>query len=290
MTNDYFSNIEFEYTLGNANITIYFKTFPISDIPEYKPLHTHAYHEFVYACDDGILFEHENGTEKLSRGDAIIITRGYSHVNNGLENIRGFKIGIDMSKKGSGANDDYSELASVFENIKYEIIRENKEFFLIFEKINSCFGRDFAPERIKLYLKEFVFAIYDSLRTKSGIVSKGEIRSAEKNVSEMIHIELIYRYTEITLSEIARKVFLSERQVNRICEKMYGRTFNRQRSYLRVERAKKLLASSLLDITSISLECGFSSLGSFYSAFEAFENITPKKYRELHGEIPKSDI
>jgi methylphosphotriester-DNA--protein-cysteine methyltransferase len=53
-----------------------------------------------------------------------------------------------------------------------------------------------------------------------------------------------------------------------------------QSARMRVERAKKLLASSLLDITSISLECGFSSLGSFYSAFEAFENITPKKYRE----------
>ncbi|MCL6458366.1 MAG: AraC family transcriptional regulator [Gorillibacterium sp.] len=52
----------------------------------------------------------------------------------------------------------------------------------------------------------------------------------------------------------------------------------------RIERVKEKLVSSRLSVLEIADQCGFMSKGHFFAAFKKFTNLTPKQYREIHGD------
>jgi transcriptional regulator GlxA family with amidase domain len=55
---------------------------------------------------------------------------------------------------------------------------------------------------------------------------------------------------------------------------------------VRLENAKRLLASSSARTEDIAAACGFINLNSFWVAFRDATGESPNKYRNKHGLIP----
>lgn len=66
---------------------------------------------------------------------------------------------------------------------------------------------------------------------------------------------------------------------------LFGETPHQLRVRMRLERAKRLLATTDMAVTDICFEVGFSSVGSFSAQFRRRVGVTPTAYRtQHHGE------
>ncbi len=87
---------------------------------------------------------------------------------------------------------------------------------------------------------------------------------------------------ECTLGRLAARVGLSERQVARLFRRTLGTSFSAYVTQLRIERAKKLLATSTRSVTDIGFETGWQSLSHFNTVFRRRVGATPSAYRAGH--------
>ncbi len=78
--------------------------------------------------------------------------------------------------------------------------------------------------------------------------------------------------------ELARKVGVSQRQLERLCRRYLGATPARYYGQLRLDRARRMLRQTELPIAEIAIACGFVSLSHF-----------SKVYRRQFGCSPRSD-
>lgn len=94
-------------------------------------------------------------------------------------------------------------------------------------------------------------------------------------------IQLMEQHTEEPLAteEIARRVNLSRRHLERLFKRHLDSMPARFYLELRLKRARQLLLTSNKSIIQIGLGCGFSSGPHFSSAYKSFFNITPRDER-----------
>ena len=83
----------------------------------------------------------------------------------------------------------------------------------------------------------------------------------------------------ITVRVLARQAALSQWHFHRLFTAAFGQTPHEFMSLMRLQKAKRLLASDSASVTEICLETGFSSLGSFSSWFRNNSGLAPSIYR-----------
>src|ERR1700741_1846992 len=83
----------------------------------------------------------------------------------------------------------------------------------------------------------------------------------------------------VKLAELAEVACFSEFHFHRIFGAVCGETLNSCTGRLRLEKAARLLRYSAQSLTSIALECGFSSSATFSRAFRAAFDTSPSAFR-----------
>jgi len=104
------------------------------------------------------------------------------------------------------------------------------------------------------------------------VLDRGEMR----RVRDLIEDRLA---DDLSLEAIAGEVGVSSRSLSRACLRQWGTTVHQYVLSRRVERAKNLLLSTDLTVTSIALDTGFSSQSHLATAFRRVTGLTPKSYR-----------
>ena len=84
----------------------------------------------------------------------------------------------------------------------------------------------------------------------------------------------------IPTTDIARKIHLSSRQLERLFKQHLGTSPARHYTRLRLEHARSLLLQTDLSITAISTACGFSTVSNFCKSYQKHHQITPGKQRK----------
>ncbi len=91
--------------------------------------------------------------------------------------------------------------------------------------------------------------------------------------------------TNIKIKDLADDMKVSERQVNRFMNKMFGVSFTKKLTDMRLEKAASLLAETDAPIPEIVQTCGFNSDKYFYQCFKNKFGISPKKYRAENATV-----
>jgi AraC family transcriptional regulator len=92
------------------------------------------------------------------------------------------------------------------------------------------------------------------------------------------------RYGEpLSLSDIARSAILSRFHFSRVFREATGVSPGRFLSAVRIYQAKRLLVSTSLSVTEISLAVGYNSLGSFTNRFTESVGAPPSQFRRMRG-------
>lgn len=84
---------------------------------------------------------------------------------------------------------------------------------------------------------------------------------------------------DITIEDIAQKLFLSTRQVSRLIKENYNKTFTQFLNEKRLEAACVLLKTTNLSISEISEKTHFISPSYFFRVFKKYYKTTPLKYK-----------
>lgn len=98
---------------------------------------------------------------------------------------------------------------------------------------------------------------------------------------EKIIAYLNKRYTQpVSLGEIASYTAMNEAAFCRYFKQETGKTFKQYILDMRIGYACKLLAAGRMNVSQISLECGFESTAHFNRIFKRLTGMAPTSYRE----------
>jgi len=110
-----------------------------------------------------------------------------------------------------------------------------------------------------------------------------DIDDALERLEALMRDQRVYRNADLDLKSLAARLDLSGHQLSELVNSKLGKGVSRYiRDYRVAEAQRLLLEKPSLSVLAISLEVGFSSQSSFYTAFRENLGMTPGKYREIH--------
>ena len=135
------------------------------------------------------------------------------------------------------------------------------------------------------------FIIYPNMIAElNEVVSLSYSKSTLKNIDidanldkldHLMRVDKIYQNENLSLSLLAEAMGLSNHQLSELINTRHGMSFSRYIRSQRVDAAKKLLLEDpKASVLSISMELGFRSQSSFYSAFKEITGQSPGSFRQ----------
>ena len=83
----------------------------------------------------------------------------------------------------------------------------------------------------------------------------------------------------ISIEDVAEAVHCSRAKLFEVFKESTGMTPNDYWQRLRIDRAQQLLANSNMSITTVAMECGFSTSQYFSTVFRKYAGVSPSDYR-----------
>lgn len=87
----------------------------------------------------------------------------------------------------------------------------------------------------------------------------------------------------LSLADLSSTFSLNSSYISHIFKKQMGVGVLEYIQKLRVSEGKKLLLETDLNLSAISLQCGYYSANAFSSVFKKYEHMPPGRYRSLHS-------
>ncbi|MCV6604940.1 MAG: helix-turn-helix domain-containing protein [Porticoccaceae bacterium] len=120
-----------------------------------------------------------------------------------------------------------------------------------------------------------------SLSYSKSTLNNIDINASLDKLDRLMLVDKVYRDDKLNLPLLAEKMTLSTHQLSELINTQHGMSFSKYIRSQRVEAAKKLLvADSSTSILSISMELGFRSQSSFYTAFKEITGQSPGSFRQ----------
>ncbi len=86
---------------------------------------------------------------------------------------------------------------------------------------------------------------------------------------------------EVTLTSMARDLFMNPFALSRVFSEVFHMNFNRYLNLTRLEYSRNMLEETDKTVTEICLEAGFGSQRSFNRVFQEEQHMTPLQYRRF---------
>ncbi len=244
-------------------------------------LHTHAHGEMFICYDSSIQINLEHTSACLTAGDILFIPPNIPHVCITPTNVNQFcGFGIRLSTKAP--SELQRGLAPLTDSTQPLILRSQPEIVdlwrMMFSRSATVMPEFLALETLTL-LTRTVLCGFSEFPLPSAAV---EPESFE-NITRIAELEYLIdsRFmTHLTRTEIAGKLFISTRQLDRICQKRYGQSFHDQITERRLSAAVKMLTETTLTVDEIVRQVGFPAKSGFYHAFTNKFGITPFQFRK----------
>ena len=110
--------------------------------------------------------------------------------------------------------------------------------------------------------------------------SRDSVYESSSSRAEKIKAFIDARFKEnISISELARSLFLCESRTSQLIKESFGRTFPELLMLRRLKHAKSLLENSMFSIEIIAAYSGYRDPAYFHRVFKKHTGITPKQYR-----------
>lgn len=264
----------------------------------YMPAHWHTddYFELYYCCSGDVPIHFQNEVIRLKQGSAMIISPNVNH-----------------------ASPCYSDDAvllyfpirsSTFETVFWNQLPPNSLMASFFKKVLSRSGtlsylqfetgEDSEIEHLLHQIgKEFIQKSSYSSQMLNSLMSLLFIMILRRyeGTAKLPRTENFYwkqeyshiisfvqeNYLAMSLSDIAKELGYSERQITRILLACTGENYADLTLRMKMEHAAFLLDKKHMGIKSVSEQCGYANLSSFYRSFSRYHGMTPAQYIKDHS-------
>ena len=216
----------------------------------------------------------------LSGDKALVIPKNKYHSIFGQDgDFLHFTVAFELYRKGVEIIPEFAEISITPKDVElcYDIIKEsgNPSPFC-HQRIFSMYTLLLTSVFAKLPIFDTAQQDYDGSRFDDRYFIIDDF--FESNIGE-----------KCTEKDLADRLHVSARQLNRILVSNYGENFRQKLAGARTDRAKWLLRTSDMSIADISLLVGFDSPTSFYKAFKKGCGTTPSTYRKKTARKKRSN-
>lgn len=245
------------------------------------PAHFHSAIELVYIFEGGERITIDKKTEDLYAGSLAVAYPYQAHEYKKLEDGRKFY--FILQPKDIGITE--SELASAIPKSPfYHYTGEMREYIeAILHPLMLSLGSNLPS-----YRRIDTHAYY-SLLIKALLQFHLEHVGTEAVKRQPIEVELLRRimtYLDTHFDdpgfdtrEAAQEIGVSPQYISVLIKKSTGCTLNEHLHNLRVTKARRLLRDSMMSISEVALESGFSSIRTFNRVFSEKSGMTPRDWR-----------
>lgn len=187
----------------------------------------------------------------------------------------------------------------------FELIKTGKQYFLGIQlksiglkllfnvsakefNDNVFDGKDICSELDSLAEKLFdnqIFSQQVEIIIK-WIKNKTSILKYRYQIDRAIKLININCNQNLTVKDLSRGIFLSDRQLRRFAVDWLGMNTEEFISYKKYLICLYLLHKSNLNLTEIALEAGYYDQSHFIREFKSYTNLTPRQYRKVNKSIP----
>lgn len=246
--------------------------------------HVHSHVE-MFVCTKGkISLSTPEGVFELHGGDVALIPPNHPHtrlITTDDETAEWCAISFLFVKRQTK---DSKKLYDTFEAVISDdkvVIIFNKHGFCseIYDVVKTSAECDDILPALRV-----VTAISGILRDfkNTGNVTQNINHSADIDIVllyKLNHIINTHFMNELTNSQIAEMLFISERQLSRIAARHYGTSIHHAITDRRLAAAEKLLQDTDKTVESIGAFVGYKSKSGFYRDFRKKYGVTPIEYR-----------
>ena len=269
-----------------------------NEFPDYiGVVHKHKYIEVVYIVSGSASHEIAGKNYKVKRGDLFIVNMDTPHVfieeKDSAEPFVAYDLMFtpeffDSSIRGDNAIESlnkYYIFSSLFVGRD-----EFPPFYSVSGSTHIMFGELFNKiylehrrrekgyiEIIRAYLLQLVITIF---RLDDEFGKKDDNLKGQRIVDYVSgYIRDNYK-RKLSLSGLARLVYISPDYLGKIFKKSTGSTVGDAIQRVRVDAACHLLETTDMKIAEVSEECGFEDVKFFYTVFKKYKKISPAQYRK----------
>ena len=158
----------------------------------------------------------------------------------------------------------------------------NKIFVLNMQFITEFFSLSTIEDvcySLNVILKKFSSETFDLANVK-------HVDLLSKAVS---YIKTHYMH-KVTLEEVAAHVYLSPSYFSKIFKEEMKCHFNTYLNSIRIEKSKVLLVAENIGIIDVAELVGYFDQSYFNKVFKKHTGVTPKKFKDLNGQIPYTSV
>ncbi len=163
------------------------------------------------------------------------------------------------------------------------------DFTKLRELLKSLIRHCLVRKRADMFYQGKLFELLYEL-TEHYLVTGEDVRYQEQISKNEERIWQILSYIhenynkEISLNELADKLFLTNAYLSRFFKRTFGVNFGEYLSTVKLHHAVEDLLYSTKSVTRIAMDNGFSNMGTFNKSFKAAYGMSPKAYKEVSGD------
>ncbi len=278
------------FNIGNVKIELILQVgFSMRGAQSAPEMHRHPNFEVHYISKGDFKLETSSYKKTVNQGTLILIPPKIYHSFTGIsEGYERMSFEIRFIKRKNGAK-LYENYKSLFERVTTPFIYNNapRELDIAAEHMGIVKSEE-DISGLRAVLNLVFIKICELLRERSDDIIEIPSASAQADPTDTdVAFILASRYIKhnasrhITLSDIAKEVNLSERQVQRMLTIHLGEGFRVILSKTRIEDAKELLSNHpTISLEETAIKCGFSNYVSFWKQFKNIVGITPDEYKK----------
>lgn len=287
-------NINIKIELGKSLLNILYVRFAPPERIKYIGNHSHSSYELHFIPYGHGQLVTGGRTYSITPGTMYLTGPNVYHEQKGDEDnpMAEYCINFEISKNHSvkpRAQDNYKGLD--LNLIEYSLSKtvfwfgqDNKDNIHLFEKLIE----EINQKQIGYYfnIRNYISIILTNTVRSYGNNPPSADPPPVKDINDRRRL-LADQYIEKdwntrSIDDLAQKLGVSRRQLNRIFTKYYGMSFKQKLTQVRMENATKLLSETDKPIKQISELVGYDDFGYFCRTFKKSYSMTALAYRHAH--------
>ncbi|NTV90720.1 MAG: AraC family transcriptional regulator [Clostridiales bacterium] len=271
----------------------------VRGISEY--MHTHNFFEVNYVMNGSCNMSFGNETRLLNQGDVCIIAPHSRHDTS----IEDDSLVISLLLREATFETTFFKLIAqedLLASFLRSILFSGKDSanFLLFKTDNSeelfnnirdifmeCHLSDIYSNTCAVSRVHLFFSLL--LREYSGSIQLFENKKTSDDHANFIQIlkYLQDHYQAMTLNQLADIFHYNPSYLSRMIKKNSGRSLVEILTELKINKASVLLLHTNSKIETVSEHVGYNSVDHFSRQFKKSFGVSPQKYRQLAGQLPR---
>lgn len=252
-------------------------------------VHMHSFWEVFCLFEGNLTVTSEKETFELCEGDFLIVPPNVYHSSHSSESVVKRSVFFTFEKVKRKEDDEplFSKIHAAFAG-RFHFLKNDGYTRTLLSRILEGYRGDAVGQkyRIRASIAELIFHFYDTIKNESLVLADEETLQSSYWVYKYAIDRLldIYYMTDISLQDLAGKIYTSPKSIARIISSAYGKSFNELKLELKMRNAKKMLRETDLSVSAIAEKTGYTTCRGFLSAFSKYEGTTPTEYRKANRE------